>query len=139
MNYEIKIRELEVGQILEADLEADIWTCEKNVAGKRGPQGKGIDMIFRAGDEVMGIECKGDTKNPGTDFGNLSGQAHKNVTSGKYTHNAMGVTQMYLRYIIRDLEAMKSLNLHLYLVRPDRSVIHFAPEDLDETLEEFLY
>ncbi len=138
MKNELKIRELEVGQIIKAYLEADIWKCVKNVAGARGPNGNGIDMIFQFGDKIMGVECKGDTENPGTDCENLLWQAYRNVTSKKYALNAIVVTQMYLKYVLKDLEAVKSLNLHLYLIRPDRSVIHFAPEDLDESLEEFL-
>ncbi|MHA1130296.1 MAG: hypothetical protein ACTSQI_14210 [Candidatus Helarchaeota archaeon] len=127
-NFEI--REKETAQYLKKFLAEDGWKCIQDKAGQKGINAKGTDLIFKKDKELLGIEVKGDTESPSTDFKAGVGQTVFDLHEKEYTYNAICVTKKYERYVIEHSKTLKDLNILVYIVNEDGSVVRFFPDVL---------
>jgi len=108
------MKELEIGRILVSELESDGWTCVQNKAGKKGAGG--IDIILVRNEETFGIECKGDSKANRVDFLTLLGQSAIMKSEHNLTHNAICISEKYIKYCQKHAKTLKALGLLIYIV-----------------------
>lgn len=125
-----EIREKEAAQYLKKFLAEDGWKCIQDKAGQKGITAKGTDLIFKKGEEMLGIEVKGDTESPSTDFKAGVGQVVFDLHERDYKYNAICVTKKYEQYVIEHSKTLKDLNILVYIVNEDGSVVRFFPDAL---------